>query len=153
MAADGLVRLGARVISDHNNDLVLRFNLLCHVCRILQRFSAAVISVSESSRGGSAPTSVTSDEEHKSSGYASLIAEINALDFSDDVISGVSSTIGENLALCLIVFSCVTSTLDLIKALTLTHPRTSVDLVAQNIYFLSFWMTTLDWCKVLFLEV
>ena len=65
-------------------------------------FSAAAISDSESSRDGSAPPSVTSDEEHGSSGYASLIAEINALDFSNDVTSVTSDSTGENTALHLV---------------------------------------------------
>ena len=62
-------------------------------------FWAAAISDIKSSRDDSAPTSVTPDKEHKSSGYASLIAEINALDFSDDVISVTSDRTGETTAL------------------------------------------------------
>ena len=96
-------------------------------------FSAAAISYIESSRDDRAPTSVTSDKKHGSSGYASLIAEINALDFSDDVASVVSDTIGEHLVLSVIVSSCVTSTLNLIKTVTQTHSRTSADMVVQGI--------------------
>ena len=61
-------------------------------------FSAAAISDIESSRDGSASPSVTSDK-HGSSGYASLIAEINALDFSDDDTSAILDRTGENTAL------------------------------------------------------
>ena len=48
-------------------------------------FSAAVLSDRERSRDDNAPTSVSSDKDRVASGYTSLIAEINALDFSDDV--------------------------------------------------------------------
>ena len=65
-------------------------------------FSAAVISDSESPHDGSAPTSVTSDK-HGSSGYASLIAEINALDFSDAVTSVTLDRTGENIAVYVII--------------------------------------------------
>ena len=61
----------------------------------LNSFWTAAISDIDSSRDGSAPTSVTPDKERKSNGYASLIAEINALDFSDDVTSFTSDRTGE----------------------------------------------------------
>ena len=67
---------------------------MSRTCRILQHFSASAISDIESSRD--ALPSVTSDTEHGSSGYASLIAEINALDFSDDVTSVTSDRTGKN---------------------------------------------------------
>ena len=59
-------------------------------------FSAAAISHIESACDDSASISVTSDKGHGFSGYASLIAEINALDFSGDVISVTSDRTGED---------------------------------------------------------
>ena len=63
-------------------------------------FSAAAISPdSQQPRDDSAPTSVTSDKDRVASGYTSLIAEINALDFSDDVTSVTLDRTGENTTL------------------------------------------------------
>ena len=69
-------------------------------------FSAAAISNIESSRDGSASPSVMSDKKHRSSGYASLIAEINALDFSDDMTSVTSDRTGEDPALYCFPHDC-----------------------------------------------
>ena len=62
-------------------------------------FSAAAISHIESSRDDSASIRVTSDKYRVASRYASLVAEINALDFSGDVTSVTSDRTGEDRAL------------------------------------------------------
>ena len=62
-------------------------------------FSAAAISHIESSRDDNASIRVTSDKDRVASGYASLVAEINVLDFSDDVISVTRDRTGEDRAL------------------------------------------------------
>ena len=61
-------------------------------------FSAATPD-NELRRDERAPHSVTSDKERGSSDNASLTAEINALDFSDDVTSVTADRTGENPAL------------------------------------------------------
>ena len=77
-----------------------------YISNVLVVFSAAAVSANEWSRGDSASTSVTSDKEHGSRGYPSLRAEINALDFSDDVTSVTSDRIGENPALYWLHIAC-----------------------------------------------